>query len=142
MSDFLTKKISENRSGSSSSNTSQGSSSFKLESGQSRTTTSRANEKAITDTTQNETRSQDRNQTEDTTRNEKGHQTSTNSQTQARSQTQNTTQTRNLTAHSSGQETIVEMADIGAAVTFTIKIRGGLGTVPEGSTPPAPVCQK
>jgi len=35
---------------------------------------------------------------------------------------------------------MVEMADIGANVSFIVKIRGGLGTIPAGSEAPTKVC--
>lgn len=140
MSDYLVSQISENRDGTNSSSSEQISETQKTEEATSQTITSRSGEKVFSDVLGGENRTQDRTQTEETIRSETQNQSSTNTQNQTRNQTQNTTQTRNLTAQSDGQESNVEMADIGSLVKFSVKIRGGLGTVPEGITPPAPIC--
>ena len=140
MSVHLNKTITESRNGSSDSTTVQSSAAQRNESSESRSTSSQADEQSTSNTTTDETRYQSGERTENTTRTETREQTGTTTQGQTRTQAQTGATTRALTSEGTGEEQMVEMLDIGAMVRFSIKISGGLGTVPAGTTPPTSVC--
>jgi hypothetical protein len=140
MSVHLNKTITESRDGSSDSSTIQSSAAQRNESSESRTSSSQADEQSTSSTTTDETRHQAGERTENVTRTETREQTGATNQGQTRSQTQSGASTRALTSEGTGEEQVIERLDIGAVVRFSIKISGGLGTVPAGATPPASVC--
>jgi len=78
---------------------------------------------------------------ETTDTDEIGEKTNKSTQTQTGTSERNSTQTRNLTTNGTESSSETEKADIGAAVSFVIKISGGLGTVPKGSNPPKEICK-
>lgn len=139
MGEYLLAKQTERRSAVSRVQNVQNSSSTKKDEGKSSTKTNR---KGVSKTagTQTESRTQKESGARESVSNQTQDQTGNSSQDQTRQQTSQSTSQRNLTSENEVNEHNTEMVDVGATVKFTLKIRGGSGTVPPGSKPPSSPC--